>query len=38
MEEEIEKELKEQKQEIEQIKKKSRLQRWINLFLIWNKK
>jgi len=28
-------ELEEQKQEIEKLKKKSRLQRWINLFLIW---
>ncbi len=37
MEEQIEKELKEQKEEIEKLKKKSRLQKWINLFLIWNK-
>jgi hypothetical protein len=27
--------LKEQQAEIEKLKKKSRLQRWINLFLIW---
>jgi len=31
----IEEELKEQQEEIEKLKKKSRLQRWINLFLIW---
>jgi hypothetical protein len=35
MEEEIDKKLKEQQEEIEKLKKKSRLQRWINLFLIW---
>jgi hypothetical protein len=37
MEEKIEKELKEQKQEIEKLRKKSRLQRWINLYLVWKK-
>lgn len=37
MEKQIEKELKEQKKEIEKLKKRSKLQRWINLFLIWNK-
>jgi len=35
MEEEIDKKLKKQQEEIEKLKKKSRLQRWINLFLIW---
>jgi hypothetical protein len=35
MEEEIDKKLKEQQEEIEKLKKKSRLQKWINLFLIW---
>ena len=37
MEKQIEKELKKQMEEIEKLKKKSRLQRWINLFLIWNR-
>ena len=37
MEKQIETELKEQKKEIEKLKKRSRLQKWINLFLIWNK-
>jgi predicted RNase H-like nuclease (RuvC/YqgF family) len=31
----LEQEVKEQKKEIEKLKKKSRLQKWINLFLIW---
>lgn len=31
----LEKEITEQKKEIEKLKKKSRLQKWINLFLIW---
>jgi len=31
----IEEELKEQQAEIEKLKKKSRIQKWINLFLIW---
>ena len=35
MEKQIEEELKEQKKEIEKLKKKSRIQKWINLFLIW---
>jgi hypothetical protein len=35
MKKQIEKELQEQKAEIEKLKKKSRLQKWINLFLIW---
>jgi len=34
-EQNLEQEVKEQKQEIEKLKKKSKLQRWINLFLIW---
>lgn len=33
----IEEELEEQKKEIEKLKKKLRLQKWINLFLIWSK-
>jgi hypothetical protein len=35
MEEEIDKKLKKRQEEIEKLKKKSRLQKWINLFLIW---
>jgi hypothetical protein len=35
MEEQIDEKLKKQQEEIERLKKKSRLQRWINLFLIW---
>jgi len=31
----LEQELKEQQKEIEKLKKRSRRQRWINLFLIW---
>jgi hypothetical protein len=37
MEEETDKKLQEQQEEIEKLKKKSRLQKWINLFLIWKK-
>lgn len=37
MKKQIETELKEQKKEIGKLKKKSKLQKWINLFLIWNK-
>ena len=37
MEKQIEEELEEQKEEIEKLKKRSRLQKWINLFLIWKK-
>jgi len=33
----LEHELQEQKAELEKLKKKSRLQRWINLWLIWSK-
>jgi len=35
MEEQIDEKLEKQQEEIERLKKKSRLQRWINLFLIW---
>jgi len=35
MEKQTEEELKEQKEEIGKLKKRSRLQKWINLFLIW---
>jgi hypothetical protein len=35
MEEQINEKLEKQQEEIERLKKKSRLQRWINLFLIW---
>jgi len=34
--EDIEQELKEQKKEIEKLKKKAKRQNWINLFLIMN--
>jgi hypothetical protein len=37
MEEQIDEKLEKQQEEIEKLKKKSRLQRWINLFLIWKK-
>ncbi len=33
----LEQQVKEQKEEIEKLKKKSRLQKWINLWLIWKK-
>jgi len=33
----LEQESEENRKEIEKLKKKSRRQRWINLFLIWNK-
>lgn len=33
----FEQEVKEQKAEIEKLKKRSGLQRWINLWLIWSK-
>jgi len=33
---EIESKIKKQQKEIKKLKKKSRLQKWINLFLIWN--
>lgn len=33
--EKLEQEIEKQKEEIEKLKKKSRLQKWINLFLIW---
>jgi hypothetical protein len=32
---ELKEQIKRQQEEIEKLKKKSRLQRWINLFLIW---
>lgn len=31
----LEKELEEQKKEIKKLKKRSKFQKWINLFLIW---
>ncbi len=31
----LEQEIVKQKEEIEKLKHKSRLQRWINLFLVW---
>lgn len=31
----LEQEVKEQKAEIDKLKKRSRLQKWINLWLIW---
>lgn len=31
------KEIEELKKEVKNLKKKSRLQKWINLFLIWSK-
>jgi len=37
MDEQIDKKLEKHQEEIEKLKKKSRLQRWINLFLIWKK-
>jgi len=35
MGEQIDKKIEKQQEEIERLKKKSKLQRWINLFLIW---
>jgi len=35
MGEQIDKKLEKQQEEIERLKKKSKLQKWINLFLIW---
>jgi hypothetical protein len=35
MKNKTDKKFKEQQAEIEKLKKKSKLQRWINLFLIW---
>jgi len=35
MKKQTEKELEELKEEIEKLKKKSRLQKWLNLWLIW---
>ena len=33
----LKEEVEEQRKEIEKLKKKSRLQKWINLFLVWSK-
>jgi hypothetical protein len=35
MKEQIDEKLEKQQEEIERLKKKSKLQKWINLFLIW---
>ena len=37
MEKQIKKELEEQRKEIEKIKKRAKLQKWINLYLVWKK-
>jgi hypothetical protein len=34
---ELKEQIKRQQEEIEKLKKKSRRQKWINLFLIWKK-